>query len=170
MACILVVAVVAQRGAQGQDTAAPPHRYNTVLGTTTIGAIYQFTSLSLVEETGLRIAAMGSAAVKIYASGSSRVIKNNDGWESVLSMPFAHVYLWYRTAAEAWFHGLSAADAVVEYELTYNFTRDLLTNFSGTGRSFYLGQWEVDWEALGTVNGSHNRQSRGRPAQSAGPH
>ena len=127
---------------------APP-RYNSVLGTTSIGSLYQFTRLPMLEETGQRIAAMGSSAIKVFVDGPDA------GWQSVLSLPFTHIFLWYRTDSTAWRDGLSAQAAAEEYKLTFEFARSLLLNYSGAGRTFFVGQWEVDWELLPGYNLSY---------------
>jgi len=48
------------------------------------------------------------------------------------------------------FQGLDPADAQQIYNEVYDLAVYLLQNYSGTGKNFYLGNWEGDWMLSGT--------------------
>jgi autotransporter-associated beta strand protein len=46
---------------------------------------------------------------------------------------------------EYWLHGMTASQKAAETASFYNLTKYLMQTYAGTGKSFYLEQWEGDW-------------------------
>lgn len=150
--------------------------YPTVIGTQTIGAVYQFTSQTLLVETAQAIADMGSNTLKFrmnrdYGKGEGRNVPAMDpnietltdlasrepSHKRVLDMPFSNYIIWAYPLKANKLH-LSALDnktaaqaQEVEYVEIYEFASYLLKTYNGTGKTFYLGHWEGDWTLLGAA-------------------
>jgi hypothetical protein len=139
-------------------------RFNYVVGTQTIGASYQFTDLPRLVETAQAIRDMGASVIKLKLAPTDRngtetdhlhslrdVAANDVAIRQVLAMPFANYALWAyplnrkRKAAEK--------GAGRDEEL-YELGCYLLKTFLGTGKTFYLGHWEGDWELRGKAGGT----------------
>lgn len=117
--------------------------YNYVLGTQAICPSYKFTTQSDLSELGGRILAMGSNMIKIE-TGDTAVHKLLDEYGT----DFKYVFMWYRKydlKKAVFYDGFTAEEKQEDYDAYYNFTKDLLTRYSGTGIEFYLGNWETDW-------------------------
>lgn len=147
------------------ETLSPVDRYNTVVGTQTIGAAYQFTDDSRLLETAKAIRAMGAHVIKFklgkdYAQGPHANVKaalpgiksltdlarDEPSHRAVLDLPFANFVLWAYTFTGGWWdRGYAPAAAEREYREFYDLARWLLTTYDGSGKSFYLGHWEGDW-------------------------
>jgi hypothetical protein len=139
------------------------HDYNFVLGTQTIGVVYQFTEKTRLVETAEGILGMGSNLLKIcmgrsYSQGHYSLPKNEDirslkdlatlepSFRHVLEMPFSIYHLWvYPFSSGPWQDGFSAEDQVREYREIYEFAAYLMERFHGTGKTFFFGHWEGDW-------------------------
>jgi hypothetical protein len=112
--------------------------YNYILGTQTFAPSYQFTEENKIIETAKAIREMGSNIIKTSARG-------DESTREILDMPFTYYFLWYRSQNRAWKDGFSESAKQEEYEETYKFTKHLLTRYSGTNKTFFLGHWEGDW-------------------------
>ncbi|MDQ2688181.1 MAG: hypothetical protein M3Y28_09975, partial [Armatimonadota bacterium] len=136
--------------------------YNTVLGTQTIGAAYQFTKQPKLVETAQAILDMGSHTLKFSLTDDkehwsdpkpqtlAEVIRRIAPIKTVLAMPFSNYLLWaYPLAAEAKGQ-FSPESHDAEYKEMYDLTRALLQTYIGTGKTFYLGNWEGDWHLTHT--------------------
>ena len=74
-------------------------------------------------------------------------------YRQVFEMPFAYYMIWtYAFTPEWWNRGFSAQSRKKEYEEMRAFVSYLLTTFSGTGKTFYLGHWEGDWHLRPDLN------------------
>ncbi len=63
---------------------------------------------------------------------------------AVLDMPFANYVLWAYAFGSK--EDPFAADRLpAEYQRMRDLTKDLLTRYRGSGKTFYLGNWEGDW-------------------------
>jgi hypothetical protein len=63
-------------------------------------------------------------------------------------MPFTHYVVWHRSN-DAWTKGITPELRRREYNATYLFTKDLLTRYDATGKTFFLGHRENgDWYLL----------------------
>jgi hypothetical protein len=143
-------------------------RYNLRAGTQTFGPLYQFTASTKLVETAEAIGGMGSDVLKFYMgrgfagqygislpssiTNLAVMAKNEPSCRHVLDLPFRHYVIWiycFASTSDAWWKdGFSASERQKEYAEVYAFARHLLTNYTGSGKSFYLGHWEGDWYLL----------------------
>ncbi len=130
--------------------------YNYVIGTQTIGASYQFTAESRLVETARAIREMGSSVIKFSLSNTAKdpairtladMAGRDPATRAVLDMPFANYVLWAYAFGSK--EDPFAADRLpAEYQQMHDLTKDLLTRYRGSGKTFYLGNWEGDWHLL----------------------
>jgi hypothetical protein len=103
-----------------------------------------------------RSGGVSNASTESHPSGSihSLAIQARDepSCRRVLDMPFRHFVIWaycFAASDDAWWkNGFTADERRKEYDEIHALTRHLLTTYSGTGKSFYLGHWEGDWYLL----------------------
>jgi len=182
---LITVTVMAQTVVKSAAVVDPVDSYNYIIGTTNIGSAYQFTNKSLLIEGADQVLAMGSNIIKVnigpnyvqngYAKEENPKIKSLvdlaelSDFNRLFHMPFKYYILWtypFSTNAKVFpFHG--KMDPVLranEYKEMYAFTRYLLTTYSGTGKTFYLGNWEGDWHLLsGSVKREHKWEQDPNP-------
>ncbi len=134
---------------------------NPIIGTQSIGPGYAFTDDGGLVETARAIEAMGSNIIKIALDptlyGMSGVyqwqpvdlLTKNDAFAEVLQMDFDHYFFWLERSGP-WTdnQGISADEYEQEYKVTYDLAVYLLETFAGTGKTFYIGNWETDWNLL----------------------
>jgi len=149
--------VPAVYGAEPSATAPTPlsavDRFNYVVGTQTIGASYQFTTQPRLIETAQAIREMGSSVIKFTMDRNGTgtfqslrdVAANNPIIKQIFAMPFAHYVLWAYPINRK----KTNQDDSSRNEELYDLCCYLLRAFRGTGKSFYLGHWEGDWEIRG---------------------
>lgn len=175
--CLIVCVACVSGCLAAEDKTAPTSEidaYPTILGTQTIGAMYQFTSQTLLVESAQAILDMGSNTLKFrmdrgYGSGKGSNIPAMDAniqtltdlaakepsHKRVLDMPFTNYVIWVYplTANKRHLGALENKTAKqaceVEYAELYEFATYLLKTYAGTGKTFYLGHWEGDWTLLG---------------------
>lgn len=144
-----VFALAAAAGAEAQ-TARPVEHFNYVLGTQTFGPSYHFTAASPVVETAGAIAALGSNTIKFQlkptADGEqtlAEIARSDPAIKTVIDMPFANLLMWvYPQVTRA--RLFDPATFGIEYRELYDLTRYLRQTYSGTGKVFFLGNWEMD--------------------------
>jgi hypothetical protein len=142
-------ALAAAVGAEAQ-TARPVEHFNYVLGTQTFGPSYHFTAAPSVVETAGAIAALGSNTIKFQlkptADGEqtlAEIARSDPVIKTVIDMPFANLLMWvYPPATRA--RLFDSATLGTEYSELYDLTRYLRQTYSGTGKVFFLGNWEMD--------------------------
>ena len=117
-----------------------PDAFPQVVGTQAFVPAYKFTKDDAVLEAAKGISAMGSRILKINAVSGQQLTP-------YIAMPFTHYVLWYRSN-DAWTKGLTPELKRREYNAVYLFTKDLLTRYDATGKTFLLGHWEGDWYLL----------------------
>ena len=135
---------------------SPVDRFNYVVGTQTIGASYQFTEKPRLLEMAEVIRDLGSSVIKLSLNWDKQRGPKPEGIQTlrdvavrdpvintILAMPFAYYVLW------AYPVGKSDSDSVERDEQLYDLGCHLLKVYSGTGKTFYLGHWEGDWELRG---------------------
>jgi hypothetical protein len=147
------------------ERAAP---FSFVVGTQTIGVRYQFTDGCALVETAQQIQTLGSDTLKIaltpkyvddYRLTADRRIRSlldlvtrKPSYLQVMDMPFRNVMLWvypFADSRSAFKKGtISDQEARAVYRELYDFTAMLLKRYSGSGKSFFLGNWEGDWHLL----------------------
>jgi hypothetical protein len=159
-------------GACGVAVAANPagDAYNVRLGSQAFGTLYKFSTNDVVLEQAERLLAMGSDIVKFSIEPGKRrkelgtltaCVQANPNYLRLFDMPFRHYFAWTSVAGHNsggyWRKGPDAAAEKIERDEMYEFTRWLLTRYNGTGKKFYLGNWEGDWLLLGTAqHGANN--------------
>lgn len=140
-----------------QKKPLPADGYNTVIGTQTFAAAYQFTQAPKLVETARAILDMGSRTIKFDLTNDkehwpeprpqslAEIVRRVPSVRAVLDMPFSNYLLWaYPLAADG--RGRFRPDTRdAEYREMYDLTRALLQSYNGTGKTFYLGNWEGDW-------------------------
>jgi hypothetical protein len=141
--------VLAAIGAEAQ-TGDPVDRFNFVLGTQTFGAAYRFSAEAPVVETARAVLALGSNTIKFKLASATagaqplvEIARNDPAIKTVIDMPFFNQFMWvYPPAPRA---RVFAPDTLAtEYREIYDLTRYLLQTYSGTGKVFFLGNWEMD--------------------------
>jgi hypothetical protein len=155
--------------ADGQPAGPDVLNYNLRVGSQAFGACYQFTSNSVVVEQAEQLVRMGSDIVKFSLSpsspdseGQSLVSRARDSADHarLFDMPFRHYFMWVSAPTKPkgyWKKGANQELDRQEYEEVHALTRYLLTRYEGTGKTFYLGNWEGDWLLLGTgQHGTNN--------------
>ncbi len=136
---------------------APIERYNFVAGTQSTGAGYQFTSEPVLVETARAMLAMGSNIAKFSLEGKSPYkslaerAKRDRDVQTVFHLPFAHYFLWVAPLSAPYGDGTPFDPVRLEAQKRemYDLTCYLLKTFSGSGKTFYLGNWEGDWLLTG---------------------
>lgn len=164
----LLVATVA-RGAAGADV-APPF-VSLAVGTQSIGVRYKFTAESALVESAQAIAALGSDTLKIALTPSypkdymmkrkagirslQDLLREQPDFERVMDMPFRNIMLWvypFSDTKSAFATGkIGPAESEGIYREIYDLTAHLLKRYSGSGKTFFLGNWEGDWHTLQEV-------------------
>ena len=149
----------------GGERQAP---FSLSVGTQSVGVRYQFSDDTALVESAKQIAALGSDTLKIALTPNypddyrlnkdpeieslMDLIKRKPSYEEVMDMPFRNVMLWvypFSDSKSAFFEGnISDEEAKSIYEEIYTFTTYLLKRYSGSGKSFFLGNWEGDWHVL----------------------
>lgn len=142
--------------------------FSLAVGTQSIGVRYQFTDECALVESARQIAALGSDTLKIALTPNYTddylleadpdiqsimdLVRRKPSYEAVMDMPFRNVMLWvypFSDSKSAFFKGeISEAEAKAIYEEIYDFTTYLLKRYSGSGKSFFIGNWEGDWHIL----------------------
>ena len=151
--------------------------FNVRAGTQTFSPKYQFTTNTALVETALAIRDLGSDIFKGYlGKGMSgqypgvtipgnvtnllTLARDEPSTRRVLDLPFRHLLLWsycFSASSDAAFaDGFSSTERAKEYAEMFAFSRYLLTNYNGSGKSFYLGHWEGDWYLLPGYNTAVN--------------
>ncbi len=152
--------------------AAESHPFvSLAVGTQSIGVRYQFTADSALEESAKEIAALGSDTLKIaltpnypkdYLMKRDRKIRSlmdllraRPEFERVMDLPFRNIMLWvypFSDSKSAFATGeIGPEEAERVHREIYDLTAHLLKRYSGTGKTFFLGNWEGDWHTLQEV-------------------
>jgi hypothetical protein len=134
-----------------------------MLSTINISPKYQFTSENSLIEVAKQLIVMGIDTYKfsLVPSSINLTIPNTiktvtqlismDPYLTVFNMPELKNYvLWaYTINSPVVKDGMSPIEIINEYNQIYELTVYLLTKYSNTGKTFYLGNWETDWGTLG---------------------
>ncbi|MCL2649255.1 MAG: hypothetical protein FWD61_20030 [Phycisphaerales bacterium] len=137
----------------------PVERFDYVISTQTIGASYQFTSEPRLVETAKAIREMGATAIKFslfkrdmkpeehperYKTLTELAAKE-PSFRQVFDMPFGHFLIWAYSLSEDRNRPPSDARDGEIYDLACH----LLKTYDRSGKTFYIGHWEGDWELRG---------------------
>jgi hypothetical protein len=170
---LLATSAAAQTSiAPATDSHAPLDSFDYIIGTQHIGNLYHFTNKPMLIEGADAILAMGSNMIKISMSPkyenyigsedphiqSLTDLAEQKDFAQLFSMPFSRYFIWttaFSTHGKVtpWRGHVKPEVLAAEYKEIYDFTRYLLTTYNGTGKSFYLGNWEGDWMLLSGVPG-----------------
>jgi hypothetical protein len=168
-ALVLMLLSVASGSLQGAKLKPP--LFSNAIGTQTIGVRYQFTADSALVETAKGIQALGSDTLKIAITrkynddylikkdpsikSMLQLIQKKPEYKQVMDMPFRNIMLWvypFSDKLSGFFKGhIPAEEEQAIYQEIYDFTEHLLKTYSGSGKSFFLGNWEGDWHMLKEV-------------------
>ena len=129
--------------------------YNYVIGTQTIGAAYQFTPEPKLVETARAILAMGSTTLKFSLTPQAEtapkprtleeIVERDPAVKAVLELPFANYVMWVSPRSAPGGGPFAPSRLEAERQEVGGLTRRLLKTYNGSGKSFYLGNWEGDW-------------------------
>ena len=143
------------------DAVEPREDYNFVLGTHAIGGKYNFGDESALVDQVRHVRGMGSNILKISlganalkayrlppkkANNTLEFFLATPDFKQVFDMDFKYVFAWVHTLTGVkWRNGFSKYDEQTIYNEMYEFTSYLLKEYSGTGKMFFIGNWEGDW-------------------------
>jgi hypothetical protein len=155
-------------------TTEPLDTFNYIAGTQVFGSDYHFTNQSLLIEGARELLAMKSNMIK-FPLGPNHLkngfvnnlepdihsltqLAQQAEYKQVFNMPFSRYFLWtdaYSTNHKVFpLHGPIPPEVLAnEYKEIYELTHYLLTAYNGTGKIFYLGNWEGDWLLIQGVPG-----------------
>lgn len=159
----LLIAAAATATTLGSEKRIP--QPSLVVGTQSIGAKYKLSDEPLLVESAMQIHRMGSDVLKIAVTPKYPddymmtkdpeirtildLFQRKPEFAEVCGMPFSHLQVWiypFSDTRSAFRLGhVPEAEARQVYREIYDFTAHLLKTYSGTGKSFYLGNWEGDW-------------------------
>lgn len=138
---------------------------NNRIGTQTIGPNYHFTDENPLVETARGILELGSDILKINlwpraygieADRSMSLVDIASGlseFRTVLDMPFRTIMCWAQPRFSPEEKKICAANTeqweADVYRQMYDLTAWLLRTYSGSDKTFLLGNWEGDWILLG---------------------
>jgi hypothetical protein len=142
--------------------------FSLSVGTQSIGVRYQFTEDCALVESAKQIAALGSDTLKIALTPKyeddyllerdaeiqsiSDLVEKKPSYLQAMDMPFRNIMLWiypFSDNQSAFLKGyVEDAEAKDTYQEIYDFTAMLLKRYSGSGKSFFLGNWEGDWHVM----------------------
>lgn len=142
--------------------------FSLSVGTQSVGVRYTFTEDDALIESAKQIAALGSDTLKIaitpkyaddyqFSSDPSinsmlKLVHAKPSYLEAMDMPFRNIMLWvypFCDSHDAFFKGvLTDKESQAIYDEIYEFTAFLLKRYSGSGKSFFLGNWEGDWHLL----------------------
>ena len=162
----LLLSILLPLSANADPARKPP--FSTAVGTQTIGVRYTFTNDGALIETAKAIQALGCDTLKIaftpkYSDDYMMtpdpaiesvldLVRRKPDFKQALDMPFRNVMLWlypFSDRKSAFFKGhIPQAEADGIYREVYEFTAYLLKTYSGSGKSFFIGNWEGDWHVL----------------------
>lgn len=158
--CLFCVQIQAQK-APAYDHVMPLEDYNFVLGTNGIGGKYQFTNESKLVEQAKHIRGMGSNLIKISLGKKSPqsyglkdvgakttlgLFKSVSDYKRVFDMDFKYVMVWVHTLTGInWRKGINNYEEKQLYDEMYEFASYILKEYSGSGKTFMIGNWEGDW-------------------------
>ncbi len=131
----------------------PRKTFSPIIGIHAVDPAYHFTSENPVVETVKASFNMGFRMVKLDA-------KDRPALSVALSLPFSHVFLWFRTTKH-WMYGMTPQFQKTEYDETYAFAKTLLDNETLAGRHIFIGHWEGDWLLLGEGNAGGDAPKQG---------
>lgn len=154
----------------GCDKKTPPPEagLSLVIGTQIINAHYHFTEEPALIEMAKAVKELGSDTLKISVSpkypklyhipqdpeikSARDLISREPSFKAVFDMPFRNIMFWlypFSDSLKQFRTGkLPQAEADKIYQEIYDVTAYLLQTYTGSGKSFYIGNWEGDWHTI----------------------
>lgn len=133
MVLILIISGVELRS----ETVLDPDNYNYQLGTQGFGEMRSFTGKNVQVEQTDRMIEMGS-----------NISKTGQLHDAASRSALKYVFTWLGGGySPVW--SLSGSDRQAIYNEAYAAAKRLLVEHNGSGKTFFLGNWEGDWMALG---------------------
>ena len=140
------------------------NEYNYVLGTQTIAPLYSHSTDGVLVETAKQIKAMGSNVLKIslspwlysdlhsyssYDYQFKKMISEIPDFKTVIDMDFKYYMFWVDDAGSFMDdQGMTDEEISWQKQKLYDLTEYLLTTYNNSGKIFFLGNWEGDWQLL----------------------
>ncbi|MBL9205226.1 MAG: hypothetical protein JNN01_09085 [Opitutaceae bacterium] len=163
-----VASLTASAGAEAPEPSMEAPFVSLAVGTQSIGVRYQFSSDSAVEESASQIAALGADTLKLaltprYAKdyriepnaeirSLMDLLRAQPAFDRAMGLPFRNIMLWvypFADSKSAFATGyIDDEEAEKIYREIYDLTAYLLKRYSGSGKTFFLGNWEGDWHML----------------------
>ena len=145
-----------------------PAPFSLSVGTQALSATYRLTDKPALLEMANTIQEMGSDTLKITASAKYTeayhipanpaitslrdLVTIEPSYKAALDMPFRNIMLWvypFSDSLSCFRTGnFRPGEADRIHKEIYDLTAHLLKTYSGSGKSFFLGNWEGDWHAL----------------------
>jgi len=139
-----------------------------VIGTQIISAPYRFTKEPALLEMAKAVEELGSDTLKLSVSpkypelyhipkdpqikSARDLISREPSFKAVFDKPFRHIMFWLYPFSDTLRHfrtgALSQAERDKIYQEIYDVTAYLLKTYSGSDKTFYIGNWEGDWHTL----------------------
>lgn len=162
---LTIFALMAAPAAFAETREAP---FSVSVGTQSVGVRYTFSEEDALVESAKQIAALGSDTLKIAITPNYgddyqfevdpeittmlELVETKTSYLEVMDMPFRNIMLWVYPFGDthAAFHkgSIPEDEAQAIYDEIYAFTAMLLKRYSGTGKYFFLGNWEGDWHVM----------------------
>jgi len=145
--------------------AGKPAPFSLSVGTQIIDPKYQFTDAPVLIEAAKGIHEMGSDTLKFTLSDRYTeqyrvpanpeirscvdLLKKEPSYKQAMDMPFRNIMFWlypFKDDIGAFMRGTQTPeDEKNVYQEIYDVTAWLLENYSGSDKSFFVGNWEGDW-------------------------
>ncbi len=146
MRIIYLILILVGNNAFGQPSTRQIGHFNQIIGSQAFPTLYGCGSKCSVETAATDLLELGSRIIKTGTTDSVALKK-------VLEMPFDTYFFWWRSNAPNWFNGFSEESKKIEYQETYKFAKQLLSQFKGSEKTFFIGNWEGDWYLLQRKDG-----------------
>ena len=147
------------------ELASTPRPLSEILGVCHINGIYHLPEpgKDYLNEGADKIYAMGSRSIKVIIRDSLQGYYPFDTWPAITSLvqaakiptfkdlfakPFkTYILMTFRPGKPIHYFtaGVNAANAEAERKAYYDFTKYLLTQYAGSGKTFIFQNWEGDW-------------------------
>ncbi len=148
--------------------AASSAPFSLVVGTQAIHAQYRFTGEPALVEMAKSVRELGSDTLKLSVSpkypklyqlqrdpgirSARDLVSKEPSFKEVFDMPFRNIMFWlypFSDSLKQFRTGeLPQEQADRIYREIHEFTAWLLKTYSGSGKSFYIGNWEGDWHTV----------------------
>lgn len=170
---VFLIALISVQNASAQPVPPKPYKladFNFVVGTQMIGGQYKFTKESYLIEQAKHIRGMGSNILKIslgkeytktypdlkpkgQINSTVDIIKNQPDYQEVIGMDFKYIFMWVHTLTGVdWKKPMQPDQKLTLFREMSDLTSYLLTTYSGSGKTFLIGNWEGDWLLHGEGN------------------